>query len=240
MSTFEVIVVSIVIAGSSVVSCVALAFYGKKSERTANVNIESIVNYDDTIPKTPIIENSANLDDLSPTETMLTKTDESSQVKSEPEPVSPPVPSISTFQASSSESSVPDTRSTLTELAQHESAIPKSSNGFETASIASNNQDSGASSEDPALTLPTDISALENIPSTAFAIGTQNVSSNISTSGAGANYRSSLNAYCVKCRSKKQIRDPTAVVMKNGRAATSGFCCDCGTKVFRIGKSAAF
>ena len=44
-------------------------------------------------------------------------------------------------------------------------------------------------------------------------------------------------AYCVKCRSKVEIKDPKAITMKNGRPATQGTCPKCATKVFRIGKT---
>ena len=43
-------------------------------------------------------------------------------------------------------------------------------------------------------------------------------------------------AYCVKCRAKREIRNPAQVMLKSGRPATSGTCPVCGTKVFRIGK----
>ncbi len=46
-----------------------------------------------------------------------------------------------------------------------------------------------------------------------------------------------MQAYCVKCRGKKDMVDPKAIVMKNGRPATTGACVDCGTKMFRIGKT---
>jgi Zn finger protein HypA/HybF involved in hydrogenase expression len=46
-----------------------------------------------------------------------------------------------------------------------------------------------------------------------------------------------MQAYCVKCRSKKEMKDPKAITMKNGRPATQGTCPTCGTKMFRIGKS---
>ena len=46
-----------------------------------------------------------------------------------------------------------------------------------------------------------------------------------------------MQAYCVKCRSKVEIKGPKAITMKNGRPATQGVCPKCGTKVFRIGKS---
>jgi len=44
-----------------------------------------------------------------------------------------------------------------------------------------------------------------------------------------------MEAYCVKCRSKREIRNPQAITMKNGKPATQGTCPSCGTKVFRIG-----
>lgn len=44
-----------------------------------------------------------------------------------------------------------------------------------------------------------------------------------------------LDAYCFKCRSKKRIKHPLFVRLKNGRLAVRGVCPDCGTKVFRIG-----
>ena len=46
-----------------------------------------------------------------------------------------------------------------------------------------------------------------------------------------------MEAYCVKCRAKREIKNPRAVTMKNGRSATRGVCPTCGTSVFRIGKS---
>ena len=43
-------------------------------------------------------------------------------------------------------------------------------------------------------------------------------------------------AYCVKCRTKREIKDPQEVTLKNGRPAVKGTCPECGTNVFRIGK----
>ena len=43
-------------------------------------------------------------------------------------------------------------------------------------------------------------------------------------------------AYCLKCRAKRQIRNAREVTLKNGRPATQGTCPVCGTKIFRIGK----
>jgi hypothetical protein len=42
--------------------------------------------------------------------------------------------------------------------------------------------------------------------------------------------------YCVKERKKVEIKDAKQVTMKNGRPAIQGFCPDCGTKIFKIGK----
>ena len=46
-----------------------------------------------------------------------------------------------------------------------------------------------------------------------------------------------MQAYCVKCRTKREMRNPEQITMKNERPATRGVCPVCGTKVFRIGKS---
>ncbi|MBI4285855.1 MAG: hypothetical protein HY670_08180 [Chloroflexi bacterium] len=45
-----------------------------------------------------------------------------------------------------------------------------------------------------------------------------------------------MQAYCFKCRSKREIKNAQHVTLKNGRPATRGVCPVCGTKVFRIGK----
>lgn len=46
-----------------------------------------------------------------------------------------------------------------------------------------------------------------------------------------------VEAYCVKCRYKRKVKDPKSVTMKNGRPAVRGTCSDCGTKVYRIGSA---
>jgi len=40
----------------------------------------------------------------------------------------------------------------------------------------------------------------------------------------------------MKCRTKREIKNPKKIIMKNGRPATQGVCPVCGTKLFRIGK----
>jgi len=45
-------------------------------------------------------------------------------------------------------------------------------------------------------------------------------------------------AYCVKCRAKKEMQSEKEVIMKGKggtkRKALTGTCPDCGTKMFRI------
>jgi len=43
------------------------------------------------------------------------------------------------------------------------------------------------------------------------------------------------SAYCVKCRAKREIKDPKNVTLKNGKKAVTGTCPVCGTKLFKIG-----
>ena len=42
-------------------------------------------------------------------------------------------------------------------------------------------------------------------------------------------------AYCVKCKAKREMNGEKAVTMKNGRNALTGTCSVCGTKMFKIG-----
>ena len=44
-----------------------------------------------------------------------------------------------------------------------------------------------------------------------------------------------MEAYCMKCREKVEVKNAKKVKMSNGRPATKGECPKCGTKVFRIG-----
>ncbi len=48
-----------------------------------------------------------------------------------------------------------------------------------------------------------------------------------------------LQAYCVKCRTKRDISDPEAVYTKTGTPGTRGQCTECGTKLFRMGATPA-
>jgi len=45
-----------------------------------------------------------------------------------------------------------------------------------------------------------------------------------------------MQAYCMKCRKKREMKDARSVIMKNRKPAVRGICPVCGTKMFRIGK----
>ena len=46
-----------------------------------------------------------------------------------------------------------------------------------------------------------------------------------------------MQAYCVKCRTKREMKNAKSITMKNGKPATQGVCPVCGTKMFKIGKA---
>lgn len=48
-----------------------------------------------------------------------------------------------------------------------------------------------------------------------------------------------IEAYCVKCRKKVEMKNAKPVTLKNGKPATKGECPECGTGVFRIGAGKA-
>ncbi|MCP8307402.1 MAG: hypothetical protein H3Z54_01715 [archaeon] len=44
-------------------------------------------------------------------------------------------------------------------------------------------------------------------------------------------------AFCVKCKAKREIKNPTPVTLKNKRPAIKGTCPVCGTTIYKIGKA---
>ncbi len=48
-----------------------------------------------------------------------------------------------------------------------------------------------------------------------------------------------MEAYCVKCKTKREIQDPKAGFNAAGAPVTQGVCAVCGTKLFRIGRTEA-
>lgn len=49
----------------------------------------------------------------------------------------------------------------------------------------------------------------------------------------------SFQAYCVKCRAKRDMRDPEAVYTRTGTPGSKGSCPECGTTLFRMGQTEA-
>jgi hypothetical protein len=46
-----------------------------------------------------------------------------------------------------------------------------------------------------------------------------------------------MQAYCVKCHTKREMKNAKSVTMKNGKPATQGVCPVCWTKLYRIGRN---
>ena len=46
-----------------------------------------------------------------------------------------------------------------------------------------------------------------------------------------------LQALCFKCKTKREMRNPQAVYNKAGSPATRGECPECGTKMYRTGRT---
>jgi len=48
-----------------------------------------------------------------------------------------------------------------------------------------------------------------------------------------------MEAYCVKCKTKREMNEPEAVFTASGTPATKGKCPVCGTTLFRMGETTA-
>ena len=44
-------------------------------------------------------------------------------------------------------------------------------------------------------------------------------------------------AYCLKCKTTREVRNPRLVTQKNGRTALNGTCAVCGKTINRIVKT---
>ena len=51
------------------------------------------------------------------------------------------------------------------------------------------------------------------------------------------NDRGKMEGYCVKCKAKREIQNPVADFNKRGSAVVYGTCPECGTKIYRIGRT---
>jgi hypothetical protein len=45
-----------------------------------------------------------------------------------------------------------------------------------------------------------------------------------------------MQAYCLKCCAKREMKNVRSITMKNGRSAIQGVCSVCGTKMYKIGR----
>jgi len=45
-----------------------------------------------------------------------------------------------------------------------------------------------------------------------------------------------MQAYCMRCKTQREMTESQQVTMKNGKPATKGKCPVCGVVMFRIGK----
>ncbi len=48
-----------------------------------------------------------------------------------------------------------------------------------------------------------------------------------------------MEAYCMKCKTKREMQNPQAAFNAKGSPVTVGVCPECGTKLFRMGRTAA-
>ncbi|MEM4312037.1 MAG: DUF5679 domain-containing protein [Nitrososphaerales archaeon] len=46
-----------------------------------------------------------------------------------------------------------------------------------------------------------------------------------------------VEAFCVKCKAKREIKNPQTVTLKNKRQALKGTCPVCGKTIYRMGKA---
>ncbi len=48
-----------------------------------------------------------------------------------------------------------------------------------------------------------------------------------------------MEAYCMKCKTKREVKDPVAGFNAKGSPVTTGICPECGTRMFRMGRTSA-
>ena len=48
-----------------------------------------------------------------------------------------------------------------------------------------------------------------------------------------------MEAYCVKCKARREVQEAQAIFTSNGTPATRGVCPECGTTIFRMGRTEA-
>jgi len=45
-----------------------------------------------------------------------------------------------------------------------------------------------------------------------------------------------MQAYCITCRTKREMSHPQTIKTENGKPAIKGSCSKCGTKMYRIAR----
>lgn len=48
-----------------------------------------------------------------------------------------------------------------------------------------------------------------------------------------------MEAYCMKCKTKREMKDPKPEFTAKGSPSTRGSCPECGTKMYKIGPTPA-
>ena len=100
-------------------------------------------------------------------------------------------------------------------------------------------------SDSHALTAP-GTSITNNNSDASAVVGTNNVGRHQGAGPGGKNATppreeaapSQVEAYCIKCKTKRPVQNAREVTLKNGRIAVQGECAVCGTRLLRMGKLA--
>jgi pimeloyl-ACP methyl ester carboxylesterase len=88
---------------------------------------------------------------------------------------------------------------------------------------------------EPAIVTPEAVSE-PPAPSTTTVATAEQPGQVVSEAAPEPTNRQAVEAYCVKCKTKREMQDIQQVTMKNGRPALQGTCLVCGTKLHRIGR----
>ena len=48
-----------------------------------------------------------------------------------------------------------------------------------------------------------------------------------------------MQAYCVRCHTKREMKDARPIAMKSGKPVTEGTCPVCGTRIVKIEKGSS-
>ncbi len=85
-----------------------------------------------------------------------------------------------------------------------------------------------------AVEVPSDVDVLEDIEREEEAQGVQSVQQPEIVETSQPQQQEQIEAYCVKCKQKRIMENPTDTTTKKGRSAKEGSCPVCGTHLFRF------